>query len=76
MWELDKGSGGAQQWRPARGAAKDTVPDTHDPAKTHHPMMLTTDLAMIKDPVYREIFERYHKDHELFKVPLAKLSSS
>lgn len=35
-------------------------------------MMLTTDLAMIKDPSYKEISERYHKDHALFKANFAK----
>ena len=49
-WELQKGPGGAWQWHPKNGAAADQVPDAHDPAKRHAPMMCTTDIAMIADP--------------------------
>ena len=45
-WELTKSPAGAQQWTPKDAAAKDTVPDAHDPSKRHAPMMLTTDLAL------------------------------
>jgi catalase-peroxidase len=31
------------------------VPDAHDPASSHAPMMFTTDLALKFDPAYREI---------------------
>jgi len=71
-WELHKGPGGAQQWKPVEGGAKDAVPDAHDAAKKHAPMMLTTDLAMIKDPKYKEVSERFNKDHEAFKLAFGK----
>src|SRR5690606_19870068 len=48
-WELTRGPGGAWQWTPEGGAA--TVPDAHDPAKSHAPMMFTTDLALRMDPI-------------------------
>jgi catalase-peroxidase len=60
-WELVKGPAGAQQWQP-KGDAKRDVPDAHDPNKSHLPMMFTTDLALITDPAYRKISERFHKN--------------
>ncbi|MER7759221.1 catalase/peroxidase HPI [Streptomyces sp. NPDC097619] len=61
-WELTTSPAGAKQWTPGDPAARDTVPDAHDPSKRHAPMMLTTDLALKEDPVYRPIAERFHKN--------------
>ena len=65
-WELVRSPAGAQQWAPKAGAAHDQVPDAHNPAKRHQPMMATTDIAMIADPAYRVISERFHKDPAYF----------
>jgi catalase-peroxidase len=61
-WELTKGPGGAHQWKPKGDSGANTVPDAHDPNKKHQPGMLTTDISLIKDPVYREISERFYKN--------------
>ncbi len=58
-WVQTRSPAGAIQWEPANGAAADWVPDAHDPAVRHAPMMLTTDLAMKEDPAYREITSRW-----------------
>ncbi len=58
-WELTHSPAGAKQWAPKDGAATDTVPDAHDPNKTHAPMMATTDIALIKDPEYLEISKHF-----------------
>jgi catalase-peroxidase len=58
-WELTKSPAGAQQWRPKDGAGAGTVPDAHDPSKSHAPSMLTTDLALRFDPVYEKISRRF-----------------
>ena len=58
-WELGKSPAGAYQWKPKDGAAADTVPDAHDPAKRHAPTMLTTDLALRADPAYELISRRF-----------------
>ena len=60
-WELTKSPAGAWQWTPKDGAAADTVPDAHDPAKRHAPMMLTTDIALKVDPVYAPISKHFHE---------------
>ena len=70
-WELTKSPAGAQQWKP-KGDVGRNVPDAHDPAKKHQPMMLTTDLALITDPAYRAISERFHADPEAFNAAFAR----
>ena len=61
-WELTTSPAGAHQWRPKNPEAQGTVPDAHDPAKRHAPMMLTSDLALRVDPIYAPIARRFH-DH-------------
>jgi catalase-peroxidase len=61
-WEPYQSPAGAWQWRPKGGAGEGTVPDPFDPAKRHHPTMLTTDLALRFDPVYEPI-SRHFLEH-------------
>jgi catalase-peroxidase len=61
-WDLVKSPAGAWQWTPTDPAAADTVPDAHDPSQRHAPMMLTTDLALRMDPIYRPIAKRFHEN--------------
>jgi catalase-peroxidase len=58
-WELTKSPAGAHQWKPKDGAGAGTVPDAHDPSKSHPPTMLTTDLSLRMDPVYEQITRRF-----------------
>jgi catalase-peroxidase len=58
-WELGHSPAGAQQWHPKDGAGADLVPDAQDPNIRHAPMMATTDLALLTDPEYRKISERF-----------------
>jgi catalase-peroxidase len=58
-WELTKSPAGAHQWTPKDGAGAGTVPDAHDPSKSHAPTMLTTDLSLRVDPVYDQISRRF-----------------
>ncbi|MCH8618167.1 catalase/peroxidase HPI [Undibacterium sp. TS12] len=58
-WELTKSPAGAHQWTPKDPAAKTTVPDAHDPALRHAPMMTTADLALRMDPAYEKISRRF-----------------
>ncbi|WP_030751660.1 catalase/peroxidase [Streptomyces griseus] len=71
-WELTTSPAGAQQWKPVDPAARDTVPDAHDPSKRHAPMMLTTDLALRMDPVYEPISRRYHENPGLLADAYAR----
>jgi catalase-peroxidase len=61
-WELSTSPAGAKQWVPTDPAAQSVVPDPHDPAKRHAPVMLTTDLALRVDPLYEPIARRFHEN--------------
>lgn len=71
-WELFKSPAGAHQWRPKDGAGAGTVPDAHDPSKSHAPSMLTTDLALRFDPVYEPISRRFLENPEEFADAFAR----
>ncbi|MFW5967944.1 MAG: catalase/peroxidase HPI [Persicimonas sp.] len=71
-WEVEKSPAGAWQWKPVDEEAQGTVPDAHDPDKTHSPMMLTTDVALKVDPDYREISKRFHENPEELAEEYAK----
>ncbi len=61
-WERVKSPAGAWQWVPTDPAAAAAVPDAHDPAKRHSPVMLTTDLSLRMDPVYEPISRRFYEN--------------
>ncbi|WP_417388101.1 catalase/peroxidase HPI [Gimesia sp.] len=71
-WELVKSPAGAYQWTPKEASAKGTVPDAHDPEKSHAPMMFTTDLALRMDPAYGKISKRFHENPDEFAAAFAK----
>jgi catalase-peroxidase len=71
-WVLSESPAGAKQWVPSDPAAQGTVPDAHDPAKSHTPTMLTTDLSLRFDPVYERISRRFHENPEEFALAFAK----
>jgi catalase-peroxidase len=71
-WELEKGPGGANQWKPKNGAGEGTVPDAHDQTKKHHPIMFTTDLALKMDPNYAPIAKRFSQHPDEFANEFAK----
>ncbi len=71
-WDLTKSPAGAQQWVPTDSAAVATVPDAHDPAKTHAPIMFTTDLALRMDADYAKISKRFHENPDEFADAFAR----
>ena len=71
-WELTKSPAGAHQWKPKDAAASATVPDAHDPAIRHAPMMTTADMAMRMDPAYEKISRRFHANPAEFADVFAK----
>jgi catalase-peroxidase len=71
-WVQTKSPAGAVQWVPKDNAGAGTVPDAHDPTKTHAPMMFTTDLALKEDPAYRRIALRFQKNPAEFELAFAK----
>lgn len=71
-WRLTKSPAGAHQWEPVNMKESDKPVDAHNPKKRVNPMMTDADMAMVKDPIYRKISERYYKDPELFKDMFAR----
>ncbi|MBC6415533.1 MAG: catalase/peroxidase HPI [Bdellovibrionales bacterium] len=71
-WVQTKSLGGAVQWIPKGGKAKDTVPDAFDKSKKHAPIMFTTDLALKFDPAYEKIAQRFLKNQKEFEKAFAK----
>ena len=65
-WELTQSPAGANQWKPKQPEGQELVPDAHIEGKKNPPMMATTDLALITDPEYRRISERFRDDPEAF----------
>ena len=71
-WELTKSPAGAQQWTPKGGALAGTVPDAHDVARSHAPMMTTADLALKFDPEYLKISQDFYANPEKFADAFAR----
>ena len=71
-WEQVKSPAGATQWTPKEAGGAGSVPDAHDPTKTHAPMMFTTDLALRFDPVYGPISRRFAENPQEFADSFAK----
>ena len=71
-WELGTSPAGAKQWHPVEPEGQEIVPDAHIDGKWNPPVMFTTDLALIKDPIYREISKRFHDNPEEFNDAFAR----
>ncbi|MEV7142802.1 catalase/peroxidase HPI [Streptomyces tauricus] len=71
-WELTKSPAGAHQWVAKDGAGAGTIPDAHDPSKSHAPKMLTADLALRFDPAYEEISRRFYENPDQFADAFAR----
>ena len=71
-WELRKSPAGAWQWEPIGLKPEDTPGDVEGGEGTTRIIMTDADMAMIKDPIYREISERFYKDPEYFSEVFAR----
>ena len=71
-WELTRSPAGANQWVAKGGAGAGTIPDAHDPKKTHPPTMLTTDLSLRMDPAYEKISRRFYENPDQFADAFAR----
>ena len=65
-WEVKKSPAGANQWEPVDIKEEDKPVDVDNPSIRHNPIMTDADMAMIKDPAYRKISEKFYKDPEYF----------
>jgi catalase-peroxidase len=65
-WELTESPAGAKQWKPREAEGQELVPDAHIEGKKNPPMMATSDLALLADPEYRKIAERFRDNPDQF----------
>jgi len=71
-WEPEKGPGGAWQWTPKDDELKNSAPAAHGDSEGETPMMLTTDIALKRDPEYREVVESFQENPMEFGMAFAK----
>jgi len=71
-WELKKSPAGAWQWQPIGIKEEDKPVDVEDPSIRYDPIMTDADMAMIKDPIYRKISERFYNDSDYFSEVFAR----
>ena len=71
-WELKKSPAGAHQWEPINIREEDKPVDVEDPSIRYNPIMTDADMAMVKDPAYRAISERFYKDPAYFSEVFAR----
>ena len=69
-WELTKSPGGAHQW--VAKNAEHIIPDAYDGSKKHPPTMLTTDISLRVDPVYKKISRRFLENPDAFADAFAR----
>jgi catalase-peroxidase len=71
-WELSKSPAGALQWEPVNISEEDMPVDVEDSSRKYKPMMTDADMAMIKDPAYRAISEKFRDDQDYFSEVFAR----
>lgn len=71
-WALNKTPAGANIWHPVDLADDDMAPEVDGSGEKVTPAMSTADIAMIKDPEYRKISEKFHNDIEYFADAFAR----
>lgn len=71
-WELTKSPAGANQYQPVGIKEEDKPVDVEDESIRLLPMMTDADMAMKVDPIYREICEKFYKDHDYMSEVFAR----
>jgi catalase-peroxidase len=71
-WVAEKGPGGAWQWTTEDGELDNAAPGVQDPSDKEDVMMLTTDVALKRDPDYREVLEHFQENPKDFQEAFAK----
>jgi catalase-peroxidase len=69
---LKKSPAGAWQYQPINIKEEDKPVDVEDPSVKLSPIMTDADMAMIKDPIYREISEHFYKNPDYFSEVFAR----
>ena len=71
-WKLVKSPAGANQWHAVNPKEEDLAPDVEDPSIRVPTVMLTSDMAMREDPIYKKISKRFHENPNDFQNAFAR----
>ncbi|MBS1174305.1 MAG: catalase-peroxidase [Burkholderiaceae bacterium] len=71
-WELKKSPAGANQWEPINIKEEDKPVDAENPNIRHNPIMTDADMAMVRDPIYREISKKFYENPDYFSEVFAR----
>lgn len=72
QWALTKSPAGAHQWEPAQMDEADMPVDAFDPSQKRKIMMTDADMALLRDPEYRKISEKFLNDQAAFDDAFAR----
>uniref|UniRef100_A0A0G4F0B4 Plant heme peroxidase family profile domain-containing protein n=1 Tax=Chromera velia CCMP2878 TaxID=1169474 RepID=A0A0G4F0B4_9ALVE len=65
-WEKERGPGGKWQWRIGNETTED-APQVDNSTERVPLMMLTTDVALLHDPIYKGLLETFNNNHTKFE---------
>ena len=71
-YELVESPAGAKQWQPVNPDEADMAPDARDHSTRVPTMMTTADMALKRDPAYREISQRFLNDQSALDDAFAR----
>ena len=71
-WKLVKSPAGANQWHAVNPKEKDLAPDAEDSSIRVPTVMLTSDMAMREDPIYKKISKHFHENPNKFADAFAR----
>ena len=71
-WKLVKSPAGANQWHAVNPKEEDLAPDAEDSSIRVPTVMLTSDMAMREDPIYKKISKNFHENPNKFADEFAR----
>ena len=71
-WAVTKSPAGANIWQPVDCDEADMAPQVDGSGEKVSPAVTTADMAMIMDPEYRKISEKFHADIDYFADAFAR----
>ena len=71
-WKIVQSPAGAKQWHAVNPKKEDMAPDVEDSSISVPTVMLTSDMALREDPIYKKISKRFHENPDEFQDAFAR----
>jgi len=71
-WKIVQSPAGAKQWHAVNPKKEDMAPDVEDSSILVPTVMLTSDMALREDPIYKKISKRFHENPDEFQDAFAR----